>query len=71
MNTHTVGNNIKKFCKRRNMTRSALASAIGVTDSTMSNWVCGHRQPTLYGMYRISRILGVPMERFMEGVEDE
>ena len=52
------------------MTRSALASEIGVTDSTMSNWVCGHRQPTLYGMFRISRILGVPMEELMEGVEE-
>ena len=33
--------------------------------------VNGRRQVTAYGLYRISKALGVPMEELMEGVEDE
>lgn len=71
MNVHATGDNIKRLCKRKNITLNALASDIGVSHCTMSNWVNGHRQVTSYGLMRISKALGVTMEELMEGIEDE
>ena len=71
MNVHTVGDNIKFYCKLKNLTLHTLAEEIGVSWVTMSKWINGHRQITAYGLYRVSRVLGVSMERLMEGIEDE
>ena len=70
MNVYAVGNNIRLLCRMRNMTLHALADEIGVGYTTMSYWCNGHRQITSYGLYRVSKVLGVPMERLMEGIED-
>ena len=71
MNTHAIGDNIRLYCRMKNMTLHALAYDIGVGLVTMSKWVNGRRQITAYGLYRVSKVLGVPMERLMEGVEDD
>jgi transcriptional regulator with XRE-family HTH domain len=71
MNIHATGDNIKHLCKRKGLTLGILADRIGVSDCTMSNWINGHRQVTAYGLLRISRVLGVTMEKLMEGVEDD
>ena len=70
MNIHAIGDNIKFYCKLKNTTLHALADDIGVSWVTMSKWVNGHRQITAYGLYRVSKVLGVPMEQLMEGIED-
>ena len=71
MNVYAVGNNIRLLCRMRNMTLHALADEIGVGWVTMSKWVNGRRQITAYGLYRVSKVLNVPMEKLMEGIEDE
>ncbi len=70
MNIYAVGNNIRLYCRMKNTTLHTLAEDIGVSWVTMSKWTNGHRQITAYGLYRVSRVLGVPMEKLMEGVED-
>lgn len=71
MNTHAIGDNIRLYCRMKNTTLHALAEEIGVGWVTMSKWVNGRRQITAYGLYRTSRVLGVSMEKLMEGVDDE
>ena len=70
MNVYAVGQNIKLYCRMKNMTLHALADEVGVGWVTMSKWVNGHRQITAYGLYRVSKVLNVTMERLMEGIED-
>lgn len=71
MNKFAVGKNIKLLCKMKNMTLDQLAEEIGVSRDTMSRWCNGHRQITVYGLYRVSKVLGVSMNRLSEGIEDE
>jgi len=70
MNIHAIGDNIRLYCRMKNMTLHTLADDIGVGWVTMSKWVNGRRQITAYGLYRVSKVLNVPMERLMEGIED-
>ena len=70
MNVHATGDNIKRLCKRKGLTLRILADRIGVSDSTMSNWVNGKWQITAYGLLRVSRVLNTTMEKLMEGIED-
>ena len=55
----------------KNMTLHTLADEVGVGWVTMSKWINGRRQITAYGLYRVSKVLGVTMEKLMEGIEDE
>jgi transcriptional regulator with XRE-family HTH domain len=71
MNIYAIGNNIKLFCRMKNKSLHILADEIGVGDTTMSYLCNGRRQITAYGLYRVSKVLGVSMERLMEGIEDE
>ena len=71
MNVYAVGRNIKLYCRMKNMTLHTLADDIGVSWVTMSKWINGHRQITAYGLYRVSKVLGIPMEKLMEGADDE
>ena len=70
MNIHAIGDNIKLHCRMKNMTLYALADEVGVGWVTMSKWINGRRQITAYGLYRVSKVLGIPMEKLMEGIED-
>lgn len=70
MNINAVGNNIRNRLDENCMSQRQLAQAIGVTDVTMNRWVTGWRQPTAYGLYRISKVFGCTMEDLMEGIED-
>lgn len=71
MNVYAVGRNIKLYCRMKNMTLHVLADEVGVGWVTMSKWINGRRQITAYGLYRVSKVLGVSMEQLMEGIEDE
>lgn len=71
MNKYAVGKNIKLYCRMQNKTLEQLAEEIGVSRDTMSRWCSGRRQITVYGLYRVSNVLGVSMNRLSEGIEDE
>ena len=69
MDRYAIGNNINALLRERRMKQKELAALIGVTEPTMSNWITGIRQPTCYGLFRISKVLGVTMEELMKGIE--
>ena len=71
MNRYAIGENIYRILKERHMTQKELAARIGVHDPTLSKWMTGQRQPSAYALLRISRVLGVSMEKLMEEIEDE
>ena len=71
MNKYAVGKNIKLYCRMQNRTIDQLAEEIGVSHDTISRWCNGRRQITVYGLYRVSKVLGVSMNRLSEGIEDE
>ena len=53
------------------MTQYRLAKLLGITQSTLSRWVNGQREPKALNLYRTSKILGVTMDELMEGTDDE
>ena len=70
MNRYAISDNILKLLKDKHLTQHELAARIGVHDPTLSKWMTGQRQPSAYALLRISRVLGVTVEKLMEGVED-
>ena len=71
MNRFAIGNNIHEILKERKMSQSKLAEAIGIDMNSVSKWMNGRMQPNSYSLYKIAKALGVPMERRMEGIENE
>ena len=71
MNRYAISDNILRLLKQEHLTQHELAVRIGVQDPTLSKWMTGQRQPSAYALLRISRVLGIPMEKLMEGIEDE
>src|SRR5437588_1950129 len=52
------------------LSRSELARRAGVPVSTLRNWEGDRGMPGLPASARLAEALGVPVERFAEGVED-
>lgn len=48
-----------------------LAKKLGITRQTLTKWEKGITIPDVISMKKISDILGVPMEKFLEGIEEE
>lgn len=71
MNDRVIGDNIRLYVRIRNTTLHSLAAGIGVCYDTLSRWVNGHRPIPALGLYKISRVLGVSMEKLCEGADNE
>ena len=71
MNKYAIGNNLHKLLKERKMSQRQLADEIGVNINSMSKWMNGYMQPSSYSVYKAAMVLGVTMERLMEGIEDD
>ena len=71
MNRYALGNNIVNRLQEIGMSQRRLAKLIGVTESALSRWVNGQREPRASMLYKISKILGVTMDDLMKGVDDE
>lgn len=52
--------------KRKKMSQRQLAKALGLDQSSLNNIVHGKRKVALHEAARISQILGIPLEEFME-----
>lgn len=71
MNRYALGNNIVNRLREIGMSQYRLAKLLGVTQSALSRWVNGQREPRASMLYKISKILGVTMDDLMKGVDDE
>ena len=69
MNRYAIGDNIARYLVRKGWTQRRLAEEIGITEVTLSRYMSGTRQPTVYSLLRMSRVLGCTMEDLTVGLE--
>lgn len=63
-----IGNNIKTEAEKQGVKLWVLAMRLNVSEETLYAWVEGRRVITVYGLVRVSRILGVTMEQLTHGI---
>jgi transcriptional regulator with XRE-family HTH domain len=66
----SFGQHLRALREGAGLSRAELARRAGVPVSTLRNWECGRGFPDLPALLRLAGALGVPVERFAEGVED-
>jgi transcriptional regulator with XRE-family HTH domain len=64
------GDHLRTLREGAGLSRSELARRAAVPVSTLRNWEAERGFPGLPALVRLARALGVPVERFAEGVED-
>ncbi len=69
----TIGENIRNFRKKNDMTQEALADRLGVTYQSVSRWENGSTYPDLELIPAISEILGISVDELlgMPSIEKE
>jgi putative transcriptional regulator len=66
----SFGEHLRTLREDAGLTRAGLAREAGVPASTLRAWEAGRGMPGLPALLRLARALGVPPERFAEGVAD-
>jgi transcriptional regulator with XRE-family HTH domain len=66
----SFGQHLRRLREGAGLSRAELARQAGVPASTLRNWESGRGFPALPAALRLAEALGVPVERFAEGVED-
>jgi len=56
---------LKEFLKTKGVKQNWLASKIGVSEVTMSNWVKGKSIPTQKNLEKLCEILNIPMKELI------
>jgi transcriptional regulator with XRE-family HTH domain len=64
------GQHLRRMREAAGLFQAALARKAGVAAGTLRNWEAGRGMPGLPALLRLSEALGVPVERFAEGVEE-
>ena len=62
MDTTAIERKLTALMEERGITRWELAEAIGVTNVTLSRWLNGQRQITVYALKRCAQYFGVTMD---------
>lgn len=65
---YTIGRNIKAERIRKDITQEKFAEFINMSLSYVSKLEQGLISPTAIVLYKISKILNIPMEEFFKGV---
>lgn len=66
----SFGEQLRSLREGAGLSRPDLARKAGVPVSTLRNWEADRGFPALPALIRFARVLGVPVERFAEGVDD-
>jgi len=69
MDRNAISRNISTRMHAAGLSRKELAIAIDIEEMTMERWLAGTRQPTVYGLWRISKVFGCTMDDLVEGIE--
>jgi transcriptional regulator with XRE-family HTH domain len=64
------GEHLRKLRERAGLSRAELARRAGLPASTLRGWEGNRGFPALPAALRLAEAMGVPVERFAEGVED-
>lgn len=67
MNQEKIGKFIKKLRKEKKLTQSELATKLGVTDKSISNWENGKNMPDLSLFKPLCEILGITINDLISG----
>ena len=62
MDTTAIARKLTALMEERGITRRELAEAIGVRNYTLSKWLNGQRQITVYALKRCAQYFGVTMD---------
>lgn len=63
-----VGRNIKRIRKSKNLSQVQLYVKSGVSQSAISDYESGNRNPSLLSLYRLSQALSCSVAEFWEGL---
>jgi transcriptional regulator with XRE-family HTH domain len=66
----SFGEHLRALREDAGLSRAGLAREAGIPVSTLRGWEAGRSMPGLPALLRLAQALGVPPERFAEGVED-
>jgi transcriptional regulator with XRE-family HTH domain len=66
----SFGQHLRALREGAGLSRAALSRRAGIPAGTLRNWEGDRGFPGLPAMMRLAAALGVPVERFAEGVED-
>lgn len=66
----SFGQHLRALREGAGLSRAELARKADVPASTLRGWESGRGMPGLPALLRLAQALGVPLERFAEGVED-
>ncbi|WP_285007092.1 helix-turn-helix domain-containing protein [Lactococcus garvieae] len=69
MKNITFAERLKEARKAAKLSQEALANKIGRTKSTISRWESGERNPKMFEMVELEKILGVSAETLMYGTK--
>ena len=53
---------IKEFRKKNSLTQESFGRLLGVNKQTVSKWENNTLQPSIYKMYEIAQVIGIPLE---------
>jgi transcriptional regulator with XRE-family HTH domain len=70
MNLKDLGQKIQAAREEKRLSQEQLASAIGCSQSALSNYEKGKRRIYLSQLEKLSEVLGKPMEYFVENFAD-
>jgi transcriptional regulator with XRE-family HTH domain len=66
----SFGEHLRALRDGAGLSRAELARRAAVRASTLRNWEADRGMPCMPAALRLARALGVPVERFAEGVDD-
>lgn len=66
----SFGQHLRALREGAGLARAALARQTGVPVSTLRNWEADRGFPPVAAFLKLAGVLGVPVERLAEGVED-
>ena len=66
---YILGRNIKAERLRKDITQEEFAEKINMSLSYVSKLEQGLTSPTAIALYKMSRVLQIPMEEFFKGIE--
>lgn len=66
-----IGNLIKEFRRKNNLTQSAFGQIVGVNKQTISKWEKGILQPSTNKLYEIAQAIDVPVDNIINNVTEE
>ena len=67
MDQYITGSVIKELRERKNLTQSALAEKLGVSDKTISKWETGRGYPDISLLEPLAVVFGVSVAELLSG----